>query len=868
MIRRLIVIGLTGFGIALIASGAGPVIFSGIVHDDSGVPVDGAMVRVSVAGAIKVFAIVKNQGAYRLEVSNVADIDSVDMTVQCMGYEKQKLRMPLCDTTRDIVLFPASVGLREVTVSAAEIVERGDTLAYNLASFLGKSDVTLEDGLKKLPGVEVEKSGKISYQGRSISNFYIDGMDMLGGKYGLATRTLPADYVSKVEIIDHHHDAKIDRGRQSDNVALNVRLKSSVKFRPAGTTDGAVGYSDRLLYNIGGAGMMFTPSFQTMVSAKAGNISEFATHGMTDFIDHGRLSVSDAAGSYIGNLSGSAPHVSSIRYISPSDRMVSINAMKKSSDDVSLKANVSYAYSATDYEYSERSSYYAGDRAVVFEETNYPYSRVHRPMLDVTYSRNAETVYFGNTFNAMAEFTRNDFMTVSDGSTVNQLMKKECVSVIDNTSWRIKHGDLIWNFSGGIGYNASPSVGLAVTSQDNDGGNVDWNQRLYSDMFKLRGQAGTSYLSGRSRFDFGIGGKYTHDVISSDLVNTAAINRVIGNSGTISLDPHYEYTSGNGRYELACGLDVALVTLHASNHATGARIDYDRVHFNPSVRFKYNLNASVGLLLSAKINNVTGDALDLMTAHVMTSYRGSRVASGVMMAGRGFDCNMRLDFKKPVDYWWLSADVSFGDSRKNVLGSQYVTDSDVASGAISGDNTSRRLSASLSVTKHFPAVHGKFTLRGSYSLSVGDMIQQNDMVRHYGQSVSVNPHFSVNPWPFLELSYRGDIVKTFNRYLAVRDSYAMMGHNVHLSVFPVDAVDIFCESEFVSRKIQNAGSRNVALFDAGVRYRYGKIRLELRVNNILDMHHYYYTVYTGLDTHSLSYALRPRMYTLSVTFIR
>ena len=47
--------------------------------------------------------------------------------------------------------------------------------------------MTLQDALKKVPGIEVEDNGGIKYNGKSISNFYINGMDLLGGKYNLAT---------------------------------------------------------------------------------------------------------------------------------------------------------------------------------------------------------------------------------------------------------------------------------------------------------------------------------------------------------------------------------------------------------------------------------------------------------------------------------------------------------------------------------------------------------------------------------------------------------------------------------------------------------------------------------------------------------
>ena len=86
-------------------------------------------------------------------------------------------------TKLDMILTPKSISLKEVTVKPDPLRQKGDTLTHNLASFLGKGDVTLEDGLKRLPGVDVAQSGAISYMGKPISQFNIEGLDMLGGKW-------------------------------------------------------------------------------------------------------------------------------------------------------------------------------------------------------------------------------------------------------------------------------------------------------------------------------------------------------------------------------------------------------------------------------------------------------------------------------------------------------------------------------------------------------------------------------------------------------------------------------------------------------------------------------------------------------------
>ncbi len=86
-----------------------------------------------------------------------------------------------------VQLEPGTTLLKEVTVKADRIREQGDTITYNVGSFAQQQDRSISDVLKRMPGINVEQSGKIQYQGGVINKFYIEGSDLLGGKYGIAT---------------------------------------------------------------------------------------------------------------------------------------------------------------------------------------------------------------------------------------------------------------------------------------------------------------------------------------------------------------------------------------------------------------------------------------------------------------------------------------------------------------------------------------------------------------------------------------------------------------------------------------------------------------------------------------------------------
>ena len=149
--------------IALAVHASAQVKVTGRVIDLQQKPVSDVIVKLVSGSKTLAFTSSNAQGEYSLEVKNAP---SGEGTLQFthISYEKESKRVTLRDkvTKLDMILTPKSISLKEVMVKPDPLRQRGDTLSHNLASFLGKGDVTLEDGLKRLPGVDVAQSGAIS----------------------------------------------------------------------------------------------------------------------------------------------------------------------------------------------------------------------------------------------------------------------------------------------------------------------------------------------------------------------------------------------------------------------------------------------------------------------------------------------------------------------------------------------------------------------------------------------------------------------------------------------------------------------------------------------------------------------------------
>ena len=141
--------------------------------------------------------------------------------------------------------------LQEVVVSGNKgaIRLKGDTTEFNADSFHTQPNATVEDLLKKLPGIQVDKNGKITAQGEAVKKVLVDGEEFFGDDPTLVTQNLRADMVDKVQVYDKKSDQAtftgIDDGQRDKTI--NLKLKDGKKngyFGRATAGQGTDGFYD------------------------------------------------------------------------------------------------------------------------------------------------------------------------------------------------------------------------------------------------------------------------------------------------------------------------------------------------------------------------------------------------------------------------------------------------------------------------------------------------------------------------------------------------------------------------------------------------------------------------------------------------
>jgi hypothetical protein len=149
----------------------------------------------------------------------------------------------------NIVMTDKNKVLDEVVVSneGPPVTMIADTIQYNAGSFKTQPNASVEQLLKKLPGVKVEKDGTIKAQGEKVSRVLVDGKEFFGNDPKIATKNLPADAVDKVQVYDKQSDQAQLTGFEDGNYekTINLKLKKDKKKGIFGKVSAGGGTDER-----------------------------------------------------------------------------------------------------------------------------------------------------------------------------------------------------------------------------------------------------------------------------------------------------------------------------------------------------------------------------------------------------------------------------------------------------------------------------------------------------------------------------------------------------------------------------------------------------------------------------------------------
>jgi len=232
--------------------GAQALKIEGTVKDTQGNPLEMAnVIALKNNNTIEAFSISDAKGNYRLTVE---PNQTYQLRVSYIGFAPFQETVIITSASGNIIkpitLNPVDDKLKEVEVTyKIPIKVSGDTLTYDKDAFASGNEKKLGDVLKKLPGVEINTDGEVEVEGKKVQKVMVNGKDFFDGDTKMATKNIPANAIDKIEFLRNYNEVNPMRGigDDSDNVAMNIRLKKGKENFWFGELSAGAGLNERYI---------------------------------------------------------------------------------------------------------------------------------------------------------------------------------------------------------------------------------------------------------------------------------------------------------------------------------------------------------------------------------------------------------------------------------------------------------------------------------------------------------------------------------------------------------------------------------------------------------------------------------------------
>lgn len=813
------------------------------------------------------YVITDKEGAYRLEYAGRAD--TLLLVVTGFNISPQSRRIAARTQRVDLYVEHAELKIREVTVKAPPVTRQGDTLTYIVAKFADVVDSSIGDVLKKMPGIEVGKSGEIKYNGKAINKFYVEGMDMLEGRYGIATKNIRARDIASVQVFQNHQPIRALKDiAPSDRAAINLRLKDEARGTWSGTMQLGAGYKPAM-WNAEAVAMYFGRSFQTIDTYKTNNTGDDVARELNSH--YGGL---ESASSIVGVQRPSTPALDESRYLDNDIHTVSVNTITKLKKELELTANAQYLHDLRHAEGSSVTTYFLPDAApVVVSELTQAGHRIDRTEVNLQLRSNTDRKYLQEKLSFGGEWDNDFGRVLSDGSPVDQRFRLPKISVRNYFSAVLRRGRRAFNLTSDTDYGTQPArlrIRPMLYPELFDGaeGYPDAQQTLDNRRFRTRNSCFTSYTVGR--WTFLLRGALNAQIewMDSELSPMNASGDVLPATDgmrngiywrrlDIYAGPSVGYRAGDRfSVNLYCPLDF--VSLRSEDRIRDRRAKSDDVLLAPSLSLQGSLSYNLKFTARASYNELVGGLYDTYNGYIMTSYRMISGKEGDISRNRTQSYSASLSYGNAIRALFGSLDVSYNRSKRNLMYGTTYEGSLCLTESIRMDNRSSGYSLAAKISKRFDGIATTLGLSGGFSRSWSDVLRQGVLLPQHSDLATAAFTLSTRFSQAVRLDYTLD----YTRSQSTVDGEALRAIDV---VREDAALNFIVRRKFICRiggehyynGAVGGRDRNMFFLDASLTYKGRRTEYAVEARNLLDTGSFGSASQTDITHYVYSSKLRP-----------
>lgn len=857
-----------------------------LTAQDSALELYSASILLKKGDSILAYTYSNQQGNYRLTTTETG---LLQLTYQSLGYQPKTKKVELKPgqevLSLDIKLIHNSQQLQAVLIESDRPIEvREDTVVFAASYFTNGTEESVEDLLKKIPGLNIDDDGTITVGNQEIEKVMVEGGDFFGKGYKLLTKNMPAFPIENVQLLKNYSNNNLLKSiEDSEKVALNLTLKDNAKRVWFGTIKAGIGNGDYHsakgnLMNFGKHNSYYLLGSMNTIGQDVFNDIRsimYAQH----FDEAGHIGDNEHAKRRI-DISRYTPDIGASRTNFNNDKLLSFNAIFNPTERLKVKPILFFNWNSQRFYRRRREAVKAEGTEFVNNENYHLHHKSYTLFgkLDVHYnfsetqSLKAVTRYNSRDNTANAALIFNSQATKEALEAQNERFDQKIIYTNNYApqkvfllSGRLIHERLPERYRVNQFY--YQQLFPALPQADNVG------QYSRNTLFYL-GFNGHLMRRGDNDnlFELQLGNEYRSDDLTtrfSIFDQQKLLNQPAGYQNQTTYRVNDLYLKGS--YEF--NFNAFSITGKLAIHQLINRLDNNNTpkeetpfFINPGIHLGWDINAKNTLSASYNLNTSTAEILDVYDSYILTSYRSFDKGTGQFQQLQASSASLFYQFGNWTDRFFVNATVLYVKNH-DFLSTRSILQQDFIQSEKMLIKNREMLSVNSQLNYYFKALNSNLKVQLGYSQSDYKNIINDAALRTitsltstYGIELrsSFDGFFNFH----IGTEWRRSQVKT-GREIATTDNQSFLNLLFKFS----ESFDAAVQSSYYYFGNLEQ-DQTYAFLDLEVNYALikNKLGLQLRGKNLFDTQEFNRYSISDISTSTTSYRLLPRMVLLSAKY--
>lgn len=829
-------------------------------------------------GKIIGYAISDEIGKYKIVFTS--SLKTIELKVMFIGYKTITETLLNKTQTKNYTLEEQSFELKEVIVKSEKISVFGDTINYNVNSFSNKEDRSIGDVLKRMPGIEIKNDGTILYQGTPINKYYIEGLDLLEGKYNLANENLPHGEVLKVQILENHQPIKIlDTLEFSNKAALNIRLKKNNIF--TGQAELGSGFSP-LLWDVNITPMLFSKKNQMLFSYQTNNTGSDAASQVksltTDDISE-RFENNDSKTDWLSIQKLQAPDFSDQRWLDNNVHLMSVNILTKLKKDYELRFNSSYLNNYQQEDGFSQTLFFTASDTISLFESKYNQFYTNSIDADLTLQKNTKKSYLTNNTKFKGYWDGQNGIIDNNITEIRQKLSNRFFSFSNQFYTIFPLGKKLITINSNLSFNRTPQSLTVSPGQFENILNEDENFNEVTQEINLKSFYSNTFLG----FTKGLGyftftNKIGLQIEVQDLLSSINIDneRDLGseffnnlnwlrNKAYFILNTQFR----KGDWQIGLETPIAFNSYKIDDENLIQSQMLNRTTFEPLLTVNYNINLFWKLTASSGLTNSFGTIDKLHYAYILNNYRNLQRINSVLPENLNKKFGVGLYYRNPVKSLFVNFQYNYINKKNNLLyENEILTDGSLEINARENENFRLTHILSGNASKYFNDLNSSLSINSNYFSQSYNLSLNNLPADIINNNLRLGSKIVTNIKSFLSLEYSNTYLISYST-IQNQEKQKTIQHasnlKMNLNLYKKHYFGI--NNEYIRNSLFSENNLN---FFSDIIYRYTldkkKIDFEVQWLNILNTKNYRTILVNDYNYIETNYRLRPTQLLFKIRF--